>query len=367
MLQRDDQSGLFHVSGVSHRSHGARQQSQWCRLRTLPMRRHLAQLTLVLAPILAPILATALTVSTNPLLAYEEATAVTTLPPIWQDASGHQIVAGVKAAEAIARRNFAARLKGMRIDGTTTVADIVQSSNSLHAQVDQLIAGVKMSEPRFRDDGRVQVTASGIVRDVLTSIERDIEERRQFWSGKIHREEFLKMTEDIRDETITVIGESALPGTLGEKRLRWLLLARLDAMSKLLARIEGIQINASTKIGDYLLQKDSIRSRLGALLTGATIEKVDFSHPKYVTVEMSLKMEEIIETVTYNADDQQQRTAIDQQLRELTFTETGMGSEDSDQAPLAAPSAEALSLFSQQADLANVVIERRISRRPVSH
>ena len=305
-------------------------------------------------------------------VAYEETTTLNELPPIWQDASGHQMVAGIKAAEAIARRNFAARVKGIRLDGQTTVADIVQTRNNLRAQVDQMLAGVTISPPRFREDGRVQVTATGIVRDIFTSIEQDIAENKQFWSGTIRRDEFLKISEEIRDQPISVIGESALPGTLGEKRLRWLLLARLDAMSKLLARLEGVQINANTTIGDFMLHNDHVSSQLGALLTGAKLEKVDFSHPKYVSVQMSLKMAEVIEIISHNADQGQEETHIDQQVRESVFSETGIGSEDSAdphiQQLLQTKTIHANDTVTQPLadDMINMVLERRI-RRHVIH
>ena len=115
--------------------------------------------------------------------AYEEEVASTNLPPIWEDASGNQMVSAVKAAEELARRNFAARVKGIRIDGVTTVNDIVQANNRVSARLNDFIRGIKFGEPTFKDDGRVQVVAKGTVRDIITTIEKEIETD-ETWSPK---------------------------------------------------------------------------------------------------------------------------------------------------------------------------------------
>ena len=291
--------------------------------------------------------------------AYEEEVASTNLPPIWEDASGNQMVSAVKAAEELARRNFAARVKGIRIDGVTTVNDIVQANNRVSARLNDFIRGIKFGEPTFKDDGRVQVVAKGTVRDIITTIEKEIETD-ETWSGRIRREEFTEITQEIRDTIIEEVGQSAIPGSLGEKRLRWLMLARLDALTKLVGRIEGVQVTAESKVGDFLLKSDQVRSRVSSLLSGATVTKVKFDQ-KFVEVEMTLKMEEIIETITYTEFDGETEKSVDQQVRELVFTEKGIGSEDG------APKDVKIDGTTNPSDITSIVIQRVVSRRTVSH
>lgn len=66
----------------------------------------------------------------------------------------------VRAAELDARRQLTEKVLGVHIDAQTTVNDFVVQNDTVKADVDTFLAGATVSEPRYLDDGSVEVTAS---------------------------------------------------------------------------------------------------------------------------------------------------------------------------------------------------------------
>jgi hypothetical protein len=65
-----------------------------------------------------------------------------------------------RAAELDARRQLTEKISGVHIDAQTTVRDFVVQNDMVKADVDTFMAGAVISEPRYLDDGSVEVTAS---------------------------------------------------------------------------------------------------------------------------------------------------------------------------------------------------------------
>jgi hypothetical protein len=65
-----------------------------------------------------------------------------------------------RAAELDARRQLTEKIYGVHIDAQTTVRDFVVQNDMVKADVDTFMAGAVISEPRYLDDGSVEVTAS---------------------------------------------------------------------------------------------------------------------------------------------------------------------------------------------------------------
>ena len=68
-------------------------------------------------------------------------------------------VMAMRAAEMDARRNLAEAVYGVQINSETTMQDFVTQNDTIEAEVKTLIAGVKVSEPRYMEDGSVEVDA----------------------------------------------------------------------------------------------------------------------------------------------------------------------------------------------------------------
>lgn len=66
----------------------------------------------------------------------------------------------VRAAELDAKRLLTEKVYGVHIDAETTVRDFVVQNDTVKADVDTFLVGASVSEPRYLDDGSVEVIAS---------------------------------------------------------------------------------------------------------------------------------------------------------------------------------------------------------------
>lgn len=76
-----------------------------------------------------------------------------------------------RAAEVDARRQLAEKVYGVHINATTTVLDYVVQNDVVKADVETFLAGASISEPRYLDDGSVEVTASLPLEDLAEIIQ----------------------------------------------------------------------------------------------------------------------------------------------------------------------------------------------------
>lgn len=66
----------------------------------------------------------------------------------------------VRAAELDAKRNLVEKVYGVHINATTTVRDYVVQNDVVRADVDTFLAGASVGEPRYIEDGSVEVAVS---------------------------------------------------------------------------------------------------------------------------------------------------------------------------------------------------------------
>ncbi|MCK5161534.1 MAG: LPP20 family lipoprotein [Candidatus Aureabacteria bacterium] len=77
-----------------------------------------------------------------------------------------------RAAEVDARRNLAEIVYGVKINANTTVRDFAVQNDQVNAKVKTFMAGAKVSDPLFLEDGSVEVTASISLRGLWDSIKK---------------------------------------------------------------------------------------------------------------------------------------------------------------------------------------------------
>jgi hypothetical protein len=65
-----------------------------------------------------------------------------------------------RAAELDARRNLMEKVQGVQIDAQTTVRDFMTQNDQVRARVGGLMQGADISEPKYLEDGSVEVMAS---------------------------------------------------------------------------------------------------------------------------------------------------------------------------------------------------------------
>lgn len=81
------------------------------------------------------------------------------VPPANATGSEAKLMA-IRAAELDARRQLTEKIYGVHINAQTTVQDFVVQNDIVKADVETFLAGATISEPRYLDDGSVEVTAS---------------------------------------------------------------------------------------------------------------------------------------------------------------------------------------------------------------
>jgi len=75
-------------------------------------------------------------------------------------------IMAVRAAELDARRHLLEKVYGVHINANTTVRDYVARNDIVRSDVDVFITGSTVSEPRYLNDGSVEVTASIPLKDL---------------------------------------------------------------------------------------------------------------------------------------------------------------------------------------------------------
>jgi len=74
-------------------------------------------------------------------------------------------------------------------------------------------------------------------------------------------------------ETISAIGEGTDPAIdTAQGKLKAVRAAEMDAMRKLAEQINGLRIDSSTLVRDFVTQSDEIQAQVNAVLAGAVAE-----------------------------------------------------------------------------------------------
>lgn len=71
-----------------------------------------------------------------------------------------------RAAELDARRQLTEKVYGVKIDAKTTVRDFAVQNDTVKAEVDTFLAGAVVGEPKYMDDGSVEVTVDIALEDL---------------------------------------------------------------------------------------------------------------------------------------------------------------------------------------------------------
>ena len=194
----------------------------------------------------------------------------TTLPKIWQDAGPQERLKALRVAELDATRLLMERVYGVHVNSDTTIYDLALQSDAIRSGVRNTIRGVTNTEKEeYREDGQVWVVRAVKLRQVLETITTTIREKRN-WIGGVTVEQIQQKIEQVSsDKPIDVMGNGALPGSEGLKKIQAKRAAEVDAYRKLAERLMGVQVTSTTKVKDFVLESDEIRACAAALVKGA--------------------------------------------------------------------------------------------------
>ena len=284
-----------------------------------------------------------------------------------------------RAAEADAFRKLAEIVYGLQINGQTYVRDFVTESDDIRTAVDEFVKGVRLGPPTYLEDGTCEVPAEVTVAKVVETL-RSAHER--YYKGDdIKISDYESITRRIEKDVVRVVGVGAvrsdLPPALPEgaealieaapqaaaaprapaiwsgldprARLTAVRAARVDAIRRLAERLKGLRLTSNTRVVDFAVDTDEIRTELNTRLGTSGEEVATYLHSDALIAEVTLRIptEQVISTIKslhsrhYKGDDVKGHD-IESVVRSVVrkdFQETGMG----------VPKAEYLRQFQEKA------------------
>lgn len=227
---------------------------------------------------------------------------------VWARVPANQKLMAAEAARADCYRKIGEQVVGAQIDARTTVRDFVAESDEIIKSLRANLRFVKLDEPRWLEDGIVEVHGSVNLRQVLTMVEEIVNTKYKDNRAKIDL--WQKVTVDVKDYVIEATGSGAAkvaldpidgPGVpvddvdidipawarqvyratgkaaLGtdetkseaQRKLMAEQGALTDGRRKLLEYVKGLSIDARTTVSDFVTQSDQINAEVSGVITGS--------------------------------------------------------------------------------------------------
>ncbi len=268
-----------------------------------------------------------------------------------------------RAAEADAFRKLAETVQGLQITADTYVRDFVTESDTIRAELDTFIRGVRLGQPKWDSDLVCTVEAEVTVAKVIEELKAI--HARHYKGNALKATDFEQIKQYIKKDVIKAIGNGAprpdlppdvpggdIPLPSGTKlpepaipdiwkaispqaRLMAKRAAEVDAMRRLVERIKGLRITSDTLVRDFVAESDVIYTEAKAMLVGAQETGRPYYHHDELIVEVTYEVpvESVITTVKelhkrhYKGD---KVTGMDiekvtKELKTQKFQATGMG------------------------------------------
>jgi len=215
------------------------------------------------------------------------------LPPVWVGASAQARLVAVRISELDASRQLTERVYGLQISEESNVRDLAQLDDRVNGAITQFVKGVATTEgPTFHDDGRVEVVRA-------VKIKKLVEVIREVFRVSQGRE--IKVSRDVENrnesEILDALGNAALPGSDGHKKILAKRAAELDAYRRLTERAIGVQISSEADIGNFAARSDRIKASLAATIKNAEPTRIVYQPDNSCSVSMKLAVGPLIRMV----------------------------------------------------------------------
>ena len=286
------------------------------------------------------------------------------LPPAWQGVDAQTRLLAKRAAEVDADRRLVERIYGLRLDAQTTVLDLVQVSDDIRGALREEIMGIRTTEVAYAADMTVEVVREVTVREVIETIKRTITRTKAVLGVSVDTLE--EVTRETRDTVLGVMGNGAVPGTRGEKRIQAKRAAEMDAFRKFAEKIVGVKVSSETKVENLVLASDRVMTSLAAGIKGAKTTDIVYHQDDSCEVTMELTLREIIETLqrTYKrygrdgkvSDDQWRKVSTE--VKDKVIEVVGSGAPRAEGAESVGTSSS--ELYSQEIQIIRRVIKREV-------
>ena len=228
------------------------------------------------------------------------------LPDAWKGIPAQARLMAKRAAQVDAYRNLAEQVNGLRLSSSTFVRDFVAESDQIKTDLDTFLKGVKVSEVRYLNDLSVEVDVKLAMSRLVGELRREYEAHYKGDKYKIRDFEELNARVEVQWVTATGTGlppEKYLTGRTtssttvvagpqipdwvrnttkatgsgvkptdaeseAQGRLMALRAAKVDAMRNIGEQINGLRIDSTTTVRDFVATDDRIRTELNTYLTG---------------------------------------------------------------------------------------------------
>jgi hypothetical protein len=250
-------------------------------------------------------------------------------PGVWKDAKPIDKIKALTVAEVDAKRQLAERIYGHQISGGITVHDFVLGDNNIKNQIDAMMKGAKqVKKPTYTEHGIVYGYYAVKLRTVYEVVKTVATSR-----GNKAVVEAIEREIVNEDRIIEAMGNGALPGSRGMRRIRAKRAAEMDGFRQMAELVTGVRVTGETQVRDFMLEDDKIQVAFAAVIKGLKPTEITFDDDDSASVTMTMTVREVIETVetivrTHKRGRHTSREEIErlnQHVQDKHFTVTGHG------------------------------------------
>lgn len=303
------------------------------------------------------------------LLAEEVARPTEAAPPIlplaWQIVPPQDRLGAVRVAEVDADRLLMERIYGLHVDASTLVMDLALDYDEIRGGLLALIRGVRTKEVKYNDDLSVEVVREVTIREVVETIRRVVSREETRFTVKVDQVESI--SRQTHDTVLAVMGNGAVAGSLGQKRIQAKRAAEMDCYRRLAERALGVRISADTTVRNFVLANDRVLTDVAGCLAGVKFTDIAYGEGGTCKVTGRLVLRDLIASVERSykrfvkdgraTEDDWQRVRLDS--RDTVIVETGEGVPQPEGREVGVPAAASGVYFYQR------TIVERIARQEV--
>ena len=215
------------------------------------------------------------------------------LPLAWQGVSTQDRLVAVRVAEVDADRLLCERIYGLQVDADTSVLDLAMQFDDIRAGLDAMIRGVRTREVKYCDDLSVEVVREVTIREVIETIQRVIRREETKFSVKVDQIE--NISRRTRDTVVAVMGNGAVPGSLGLRKIQAKRAAEADCYRRIAERVLGVRITSDTWVRNFALESDLLLTQVAGCLTGIKFTSITYGPDQSCKVAGRLVLRELLE------------------------------------------------------------------------
>ncbi|RPJ82568.1 MAG: hypothetical protein EHJ94_01750 [Deltaproteobacteria bacterium] len=182
----------------------------------------------------------------------------------------------IRAAKVMAERAIVESIYGLKLKATEEVKDMIPASfeGSTETKTQAKIKGISYDDIVYDQEKDIAKVTASVALDTITNID-----------GKVM---------NLKNKVYKRVGfATSTPEMAGP--IRALRAAELDAYKQLIKQIVGFTLESQTKVENYMLKSDLVKTKVLATLYLAEVTDYGWDKQNDAFVKMSLKVSEISE------------------------------------------------------------------------